>query len=456
MQKLMKHSLCTRKKTQVLSRLCNCHVSFIWRTRSLMFFKYAALQQDAASCGPTAIRVKSCLNFMQVEEVPCRENLGRCGDKHAAEQQAMWHIRRGIGAIAAQRRAVPSTFRWLMPDTDIADPSPRETRRFNAKRSPDEAARVPLFPARFLEPPGFVWGSFAAPDGARLRWGHLPAAAPRVECVMVGGFTECIEKYFETTLDLATRGLSVWCLDWRGQGGSERPTRWPTRPRPRRYDRDANDLALFTRTLPPPRRPRLLIAHSMGGAIALLCLRQSPELFDAAILSAPMLGIRTGRMPRTVARCITGAARASGLGLCFIPGAGRWRPDRIPSPEGSRISSDPERCRLQYGWFSARAHLRVDEPTYGWLDEAFRLVKRIRRAEFLGAISTPILLASAGIESFVEPQAHRRAARLLRDCTLVEFPDSKHEPFLELDPIRDRWLGAIDRFVMDRLANGAR
>ena len=341
-----------------------------------------------------------------------------------------------------------------MPDTNFVEPSSKNARLSGAKRSRDEAASVPRFPARFLEPPGFVWGSYTAPDVAKLRWGHLPAATPRAECVMVGGFSECIEKYFETTADLAARGLSVWCLDWRGQGGSERPRRWPTRPRPRRYNRDANDLALFTRTVPPTRRPRLLIAHSMGGAIALLCLRQSSGLFDAAILSAPMLGLRTGRVPRTVARCITGAARVSGLGLCFIPGAGRWRPDRIPSPEGSRISSDPERCRLQYGWFSARAHLRVDEPTYGWLDEAFRLITKITRADFLAGVDTPILLASAGIESFVEPRAHRRSARLLPDCTLVEFPDSKHEPFLERDPIRNRWLDAIDRFVTERLASG--
>jgi lysophospholipase len=262
-------------------------------------------------------------------------------------------------------------------------------------------------------------------------------------------------KYFETAADLGARGLSVWCLDWRGQGGSERPRRWPSRPRPRRYDRDANDLTLFAKQLPPPRHPRLLIGHSMGGAIALVCLRQSPGLFDAAILSAPMLGIRTGGIPRPVARCIAGAARASGLGLCFVPGAGPWRPDRIPSPEFSRTSSDPERCRLQYGWFSARAQLRVDEPTYAWLDASLRLVRKISRPEFLRQVRTPILLASAGIDWFLEPAAHRRAAQLLPDCALVEFPDSKHEPFLERDAIRNRWLDTIDRFVGERVANRA-
>jgi lysophospholipase len=339
----------------------------------------------------------------------------------------------------------------MFPHTNFL--RPQSAQSFNPSTKPLHNAEklAPDLPARFLEPPGFVWGSFNVPGGARLRWGHLRSATPCAECVMVGGFTEFVEKYFETMVDLSGRGFSVWCLDWRGQGGSARPQRWPSRPRPRRFRHDASDLALFTRSLPQPRSPRVLIAHSMGGAIALVCLRQFPGLFDAAVLSAPMLGIHTGRVPGTLANCIAGAARASGLGLCFIPGAGRWRADRAPTPAVSRISSDPERCRLQYCWFSTRTELRVDPPTYAWLDAALRVVVKITRPKFLSRISLPILLGSPGIEAFVDPQAHRRAARLLSDCTLIEFPDSKHELFLERDAIRARWLDAIERFVGERV-----
>ena len=318
---------------------------------------------------------------------------------------------------------------------------------FNAAK-----ASVPVLPVRFLEPPGFVWGSFPTNDGTRLRWGHLPAKEPRAECVMVGGFAECIEKYFETIADLAARGYSVWCLDWRGQGGSQRPRRLPTRARPRHFDRDASELASFTEKLTTAHRPRLLIGHSMGGATALLCLRRYPGLFDAAILSAPMLGIRPGGVPLALMRCMTGLARAAGLGICFVPGRRRWSPDRIPTPELSRVSNDPERCRLQYAWFSAYTALRVDAPTWGWLDTALRVDARLAEKEFLAGIDTPILLASAGIETFLRPEAHRRVARLLPDCTLVEFPDSKHEPFLEQDMIREAWFAAIDRFIADHSA----
>src|SRR5271170_7019065 len=147
-----------------------------------------------------------------------------------------------------------------------------------------ETQRRPPLAERFLAPAVFVWGTFSTDDGAVLRWGHLAAENPRAQCVLVGGFGDFIEKQFETIRDLAARGLSVWCLDWRGQGGSTRPKRWPHRPRARRFDRDAAELAQFAAAKLTSALPHVLIAHSMGGAIALLCLRRHPELFAAAIL----------------------------------------------------------------------------------------------------------------------------------------------------------------------------
>jgi len=317
------------------------------------------------------------------------------------------------------------------------------------------STRHPVLPERFLPPLGFVWGRYVAADGAVLRWGHLPVDDPRAECVMVGGFGEFVEKQFETMRDLASRGIAVWCLDWRGQGGSIRPRRLPTRPRARKFDRDAEDLAAFAAAKLSGPLPRLLVAHSMGGAIALICLRKHPQLFAAAVLSSPMVGLRTGRVPPTVFRLITRPARAAGLGFCFIPGAGKWRPDRLPSPERSRVTTDAERCRLRHAWFSAEPALRLDEATYGWVDSALGLVARISKPEFLAAIHTPILLGRAGREFVVSKKAQRRAARLLPNCTLVELRESKHDPFLERDAIRDYWLTRLDRFVAEHLIKTA-
>lgn len=312
----------------------------------------------------------------------------------------------------------------------------------------DRPVRHPPLPERFLPPAGFEWGNFTAADGAALRWGHLPVGDARAECVMVGGFGEFIEKQFETVRDLAARGIAVWCLDWRGQGGSIRPRRLPNRPRARNFGRDADDLASFTRAKLAGGRPRLLVAHSMGGAIALLCLKRHPQQFGAAVLSSPMVGLRTGKVPPSLIRVITAPARAAGLGFCFIPGAHEWRPDPAPSPERSRISADAERCRLRHAWFSHNPALRHDEATYGWLDSALALIAQISKPEFLAAIDTPILLGRPGREVVVSRAAQRRAARLLPNCTLVELAESKHDPFLEHDAIRNYWLQCLDRFIV--------
>jgi len=323
--------------------------------------------------------------------------------------------------------------------------------RFNHAPTVATARRAPSLAERFLAPPGLVWGGFTTDDGAVLRWCHLAAETPRADCVLVGGFGDFIEKHFETIRDLQARGFSVWCLDWRGQGGSTRPKRWPHRPRARDFERDADELAEFAAAKLQSGRPRVLIAHSMGGAIALLCLRRYPRAFDAAILSAPMLGLFTGPTPPTLLRALTGPVRFAGLGLMHLPGATRRRSQ--PTPDRSRISSDAERCRLRYAWVSTEPALRLDPPTYGWLDPALALIARIGKPSFLAGVTTPILLGSAGREHVVAPRAHYRAARRLPDCTLFELPESKHEPFLECDSIRDAWFDRIDRFIEDKLGD---
>jgi len=306
----------------------------------------------------------------------------------------------------------------------------------------------PTLAPRFLEPAGLRWGRFTAADGVTLRWAHLAAAKATANCVLLGGFTEFIEKYFETLRDLSDRGLAVWCLDWRDQGGSERSKRTI----PRDFDRDAADLTAFIEAHVPKQR-RLVVAHSMGSAITLLALHENPKLADAAVLSAPMIEPTSGGLPRVLARVIPRLAVALGLGGHFIPAgpaSGPWRYDDRLSGENSIVSHDAERCLVHRDWFENQARLRVDGPTFAWAKSAFALSSRLLAPGFLAAISTPILIGSAGKEFLVRPESHQVAAARLPHCKLVEFPTAKHELFHETDHIRNRWLGEIDAFIAAR------
>ena len=302
---------------------------------------------------------------------------------------------------------------------------------------------------RFLEPEGFRWGTLVNARGQVLRWGHLPVAGATRACILVGGFGEFIEKYFETVNDFAARGLSVWCLDWSGQGASARPAGDPTRPLARDFTADADDLAQFAETVVTERR-RLLVAHSMGGAIGLLSLSRHPGVFDAAVLSAPMLGLHLGGLPRWLAAAIVGTAMTLGKADGFAPGAGRWKEDPALCAATSHNSNDDVRCLVQQKWCSARADLRVDGATFGWLRAALDVTDHLAQPALLAKVTLPVLIGGAGRDILVSPRRQQAAAALLPEARLVRFPEAKHELFMEADTVRRPWLAAIDAFVIER------
>ena len=202
--------------------------------------------------------------------------------------------------------------------------------------------------------------------------------------------------------------------------------------------------------------PRLLVAHSMGGAIGLVAVARQPDLVQAAVLSAPMFAIKVGSLPAWFVNLVVNVAVATGQSRRFVPGAGIWRPDPGLCGARSHTSSDEERCRVLQAWFEARPELRVDGATYGWVHAALKLGRKIMEPQFLKSVTTPILIGSAGREVFVDPRSHRAAAALLPDCRLVEYPEAKHELFMEADVFRRPWFAAIDAFIRDRLTADGR
>lgn len=315
----------------------------------------------------------------------------------------------------------------------------------------------PALDARFLEPAGFQWGTYINSRGHALRWGHLPGAGGASEAhadvrsvVIVGGFGEFVEKYFETARDFAARGFSVWCLDWYGQGASARPAADPTRPLARDFAADADDLTAFAEAMIGT-GPRLLVAHSMGGAIGLYSLSRRPAVFAAAVLSAPMLGLKLGGIPRWLAGAIVGVALALGKKNAFAPGAGRWKADPDLSPATSHVSNDPHRCLVQREWYCAQPRLQVDGATYGWLKSALDVTDRLQDPALLARVTVPVLIGSAARDVLVSGRRHRETAARLPDGKLAAFPGAKHELFMETDGVRGAWFAAIDDFIKARL-----
>src|SRR5262249_34333400 len=149
-----------------------------------------------------------------------------------------------------------------------------------------------------------VW--FRGAGGRRLRAAFAPAEKPIGSVVLSPGRTEHIEKYVEVVHELVGRGFNVVVHDWRGQGLSDRLASHRVRGHAVGFDDFLVDfkalIDLFESRLP---HPRIALSHSMGGCLSLLAVARGEGRFDGMVLSAPMLGIRTGGQPYGLVRTLS-------------------------------------------------------------------------------------------------------------------------------------------------------
>ncbi|MDA0367782.1 MAG: alpha/beta hydrolase [Proteobacteria bacterium] len=310
-------------------------------------------------------------------------------------------------------------------------------------------------PDSFTEPDGWKWGRFTNAAGAAIRFGVLRAENPRATAVVVAGFREFGEKYFEVVRDLHDRNVDVWQMDWRGQGGSDHYLADSQKPWFQGYDRDADDLRQFTTEIVERHDgvPVFVVGHSMGGHIALRLLHDHPDTFDFAVLTAPMLRINTGGIPKWVAKPLAWGGDLIG-GEGYVVGGKPWEYDHDFTVEKSDVSQDPVRFRMGEEYMRMNPTLRLGSATYGWLHNAFRAIGEINAESYLRAIATPVLIASPRNDQIVLPEAHDRACALMPACELFPIPGAKHEIWMERDDFRAPWLERVDAFVglqLDRL-----
>lgn len=275
---------------------------------------------------------------------------------------------------------------------------------------------------------------FVGAGGARLRAALFPASGEaRGSVVLSPGRTEPIEKYFEIVEMLRARGFTVLVHDWRGHGLSVRLL--PDR----RLGHAAGHadfmidfqqlLAAFEGRLP---RPWIALGHSMGGCLTLLAMATGETRFSAAILTAPMLGLQTGAIPRPVARAVAALAKLFGGA-----GAPAIKADAAPTPfEANILTHDRARYERNEALVAAHPDLALGAPTWGWLDFAFRATGVLAKGPGVPRITTPLTVLAAGEERLVDNAAIQRVTARIPDARLVEVPGAYHEILQETDQVQ--------------------
>ena len=130
---------------------------------------------------------------------------------------------------------------------------------------------------------------------------RIPQAKAAI--VISHGFCEFAEKYKEVIYYFLKNGYSVYVPEHRGHGYSDRIVVDGEKVYIEDYEQYVQDLHFFVKNVVElTEKRKILFCHSMGGAIGVRYLEEFPMTFDAAILSAPMLGMNTGKYPKWLAK----------------------------------------------------------------------------------------------------------------------------------------------------------
>jgi lysophospholipase len=277
-------------------------------------------------------------------------------------------------------------------------------------------------------------------DGVRIRAGVWPSGA-RGTVLLYPGRTEYVEKYGRTAADLGRRGYACVVIDWRGQGLADRLLADRMMGHVgafRDYQHDVQAVLTLARGLGLP-EPYYVLAHSMGGAIALRSLIDGLPV-KAAAFSAPMWGISMAAWLRPFAQPMATLASLLGQAHRFAPSTSAKSYVAEAGFGGNVLTTDPEMWHYMKRQVTQRPELALAGPSLAWLQTALAECHTLSLAP---APACPALTAIGTAEKVVDvAPIHLQMARW-RGGQLVMFPGAEHEIPMETPAHRTRFFDLV-------------
>lgn len=252
--------------------------------------------------------------------------------------------------------------------------------------------------------------SIQSKDGTSIAVYHWKNEQPRAQVILIHGFGEHAMRYDEVALTLVEAGCDVHSYDHRGHGRSSGPRGYIDNFGQYLDDLDAV-LAHCDASLAG--KPRFVVAHSMGGLVALMSLVDRKPVWKGLVLSSPFLKVKL-KVPAWKSLAAHAASKV-------------YPQLSLPSGlKGNEAARDPE---------IARAYdtdtLNLKAATARWYVECLAAQDRVFAEA--STIELPLLLLHGEADVIADPQASATLFPRLgsRDKTLALITGAYHEIFNE-------------------------
>ena len=267
--------------------------------------------------------------------------------------------------------------------------------------------------------------------------------------IILPGRSEYIEKYNSVIEAFLERDYSVVCLDWRGQGLSQRPLGRTDIGHVKSFFEYQIDLETVIKKLENKlsNKPKILFAQSMGGTIGLRHLLRNSG-FKCAIFSGPLWGLPVSDFTISILIPIFNLAISLGFGLMTYP----FKTD------GFYLHHRPFEKNLLTSNFSVyqqmRENLLIDPrlglgpPTLNWLVTLYSEIKKLSN---MPPPDIPHLTLFGENDRVVSKEAIlARMARTPKGDIHIT-PSALHEIFMETKDIQKEVWQKVDTFLESSL-----
>lgn len=294
-----------------------------------------------------------------------------------------------------------------------------------------------------------VNATFTTSDNIKLNYYKVVNKDAKAVIVIVHGYCEFWCKYHEYVWYLWQAGYTVYFLEQRGHGYSEGKLPEHDVVYIDKFDTYVNDLQEFIQNVVKQggeSLPLLLLAHSMGGAVASLYLEKHPETFKAALLSSPMIMMNTGKMTSFKLKLVKLYMILFHKQKSLCPGQHYFNP-----VSNFANSSTLSEVRFNY-LFSKRIddmHYQTAGASLGWVMAAVDVTQQILKDA--DNIKIPIVLMQAGKDTLVKPEGFDAFMQKVPQARKFVYEDSKHEIFNASEDIRKKYfrdvIEQLDSFI---------
>jgi lysophospholipase len=296
------------------------------------------------------------------------------------------------------------------------------------------------------------FGEFAGVGGVKIRYLCFEKKNTSGALVVLPGKSETYLKYAEFFYDLQELPLSLYSMDHRGMGFSERMLPDRLKMHVEHFHYYIQDVRTFLDNVVKTgaNKHLFVLGHSTGSLIAALYLESHPEEFQAGVLCSPLFELNVGHLPglaqRSLARLLDRPGRHEQYSL------GQKNIKRLPF-EKNTISHSYARWSLwEQEIIPNTEAIQFGGVTNRWIRESLAAGHRaVRDAE---QIKVPVLILQAEQDSFTKAGAQDRFCRRTPLCRKVLMRGAKHEILIEREDIRAAAIAHIKTFLNEQIRNG--